>query len=74
MGPHISVVAVKAESAFSDLLRESPSITMPNISSKVLKRGVQHYVQMQGPPISAKARAIFYLQTNSCWLKKNLIS
>ena len=58
VGPHISTVAVEAGGAYSDILRELPSITMPNFSLTVLKHGVEHYMQTQSPPISARARVL----------------
>ena len=56
VGRHISIVAVKANGPFADLLGEFPSITTPKFSSRVVKHGVEHFVQTQGPSISAWAR------------------
>ena len=71
VGPRISRVAIQVGGAFSDILREFPSITTSNSSSIVLKHGVENYVQTQGPLISARARCF---RTNSSWLRKNLTS
>ena len=58
VSPCISMVAVQVGGALSDILRDFLSITMLNFSSTVLKHGVEHYVQTQGPPISARARRL----------------
>ena len=59
--------ACSAGNEFADILKEFPSVTRPQFSTRDVKHSVKHCIPTSGPPVHAKARCLSPEKLATAW-------